>query len=303
LIQALALCNSNPISPKMQIMQDSCVNFGHPFEAVPFVTSASLFEHVFQVPQYSHPVESPLLGLPTLPHKMSHSLAGLRTPSCHEIPDTRLAARDASLSRVPSSFSPQCKKHREDIPCGMFADVFTHHTQEPPKRTKKSKAHRLKAQIRPVKSERVLCKSLAHRVFLSQQARSFKDMGEAEKMLALSLYGSRADPRSYEYAISVLHALFAEMGSFTQYVLCVALGKLSARLTIMFYVFLLVRTAFFLPIGRPWGIRLKNMLPPRCADKTRRTSCSSKPDRSYLGEACLHGARYQTLPESSGSDA
>jgi len=196
----------------MQTRQDSRVNLGQPFKAIPFVTSAPLFEHVLEVPQDSHLVEAPLLDLPVLPNKMSHSLAGLRIPSCKEIPDTRLVARDASLSQAPSLFSPQFNERRENAVLEMLADVFTHLTHEPPKRTTKHKAHRPNTKIRPAKSERMLCKSLAHRVFLFQQASSLKDMADAEKMLARSLYGAHADPRSYDYAIGVLHALFAEMG-------------------------------------------------------------------------------------------
>jgi len=190
----------------MQTNQASYVKLGQPFKAVPFVTSDPLFENALQVPPDSPLVNAPFIGLPVFPNKMSHRLAGLKIPNCQEVPETRLGAWDAYFSRAPSTFFPGCKNDKK------IADEFTHLRNEAPKRTKKSKAHGFNARIRPAKSERMLCKSLAHTVFVFQQAHSLKDMAEAEIMLVRALHGARADPRSNEYAISVLHALFAEMG-------------------------------------------------------------------------------------------
>jgi len=189
----------------MHTKQSSYVRFGQAFKAVPCMTSDPLFENTLQVSRESHVVDSLLIRLPVLPNQMSHSLAGLKIPSCQEVPETRLGAWDASFSRAPSTTFRQSNDKK------MMADDITDLRTEATKRNKKSKTRILNAKTRPAKSERMLCKSLARMVFLFQQANYLKDMAEAEKMLARSLHGARADPRSYEYAINVLHALFAEM--------------------------------------------------------------------------------------------
>jgi len=162
--------------------------------------------------QDTHPMDARLLGLPGLPHVLSHSIAGLRVPSCQEVPHTRLTAGKASSLRAPSSFLAQRKEPRTGTVLERFIDEFTHLENEQPERTKKNKSLGLNSKSRPTKPERVLCKSLARMVFWSHQASSLKDVAKAEKMLVRSMHTASADPRSFDYGLGVLHALFAEIG-------------------------------------------------------------------------------------------
>jgi len=116
-----------------------------------------------------------------------------KIPSCQEVPGTRLTGGCAPSSRIPSCYDPQDDQPKEG------------NQQQP-------KLDALSTKSRPTKPERTLCKSLARMAFLFHQANGLQDIAQAEKMLICSLQGARADQRSSEYATTVLHALFAEMG-------------------------------------------------------------------------------------------